>query len=95
MILASPLLPKLKKLDLSKATLSDASGEQLLANWDKLAHLETIDLSQNFLSPEMVERFKAHKSVILKDQRDLEDYSYYDDEVGPDGEPKRYCVLGE
>ncbi|HXU04633.1 MAG TPA: molybdenum metabolism regulator, partial [Polyangia bacterium] len=51
----SAVLRQLRVLDLSKGTLSDEGARSLLASAPAFAHLERIDLDENFLSDEMVE----------------------------------------
>src|SRR5262249_47252457 len=46
----SPLLPRLKALDLSMGTLTDKGAEQLMAHKAAFAHLESLNLEENALS---------------------------------------------
>jgi hypothetical protein len=47
---------KLQTLDLSMGTMTDAGAERLLGVADRLAKLESVDLSKNFLSAAMCKR---------------------------------------
>jgi hypothetical protein len=59
-VVATSQLPAtLEVLDLSMGTMSDAGAEQLLARAKALGRLELLDLSNNFLSPDMCERVQA------------------------------------
>ncbi|MCA2981029.1 MAG: TIGR02996 domain-containing protein, partial [Myxococcaceae bacterium] len=51
MLLGSPLLPRLRTLDLSRGLVADAEAGLLLRHADRLRHLERLDLSENLLSP--------------------------------------------
>ncbi|MFO7565879.1 MAG: WGR domain-containing protein [Enhygromyxa sp.] len=53
------LWPALERLDLSMGTMTDAGAERLLARAKQLARLAHIDLSENFLSPQMCDRIRA------------------------------------
>jgi predicted DNA-binding WGR domain protein len=50
---------QLKTLDLSKGTMCDVGGQALLDGKSALAHLEKLDLSQNYLSKDMAKQLKA------------------------------------
>ncbi|MDX2010370.1 MAG: hypothetical protein SFW67_09280 [Myxococcaceae bacterium] len=49
MLLGSPLLPRLRSLDLSKGLLSDGEAELFVRHADRFRHLERLDLSQNLI----------------------------------------------
>ncbi|MCU0698321.1 MAG: hypothetical protein MUC96_17600 [Myxococcaceae bacterium] len=49
MLLGSPLLPRLRSLDLSKGMVSDGDAELLVRHADRFRHLERVDLSENLL----------------------------------------------
>jgi hypothetical protein len=52
-------------------TMSDTGGERLLADAASLRGLESVDLSRNYLSPELCERLRrALPNAKLDDQRD-------------------------
>jgi Leucine-rich repeat (LRR) protein len=94
LVLDSPLLPQLESLDLSKSSLGDKAASLILASQDKLKHLKSVDLSENFISDTLSEQLAALPGYKLNGQRNLEEYDYYE-ENDENGEPKRYCVLGE
>jgi len=59
-IVDSKIAKQLKTLDLSKGILTDAGAEPLVgAAKSKLSQLEKLDVSQGFLSPQMVKKLKA------------------------------------
>ena len=74
MLAASKLLPKLKHLELSMGTLSDEGAQVLLDEKRAFAHLESINLEQNYLSEMMRERLRvAFERIILTEQGDHDD----------------------
>ena len=61
------VLPKLKRLDLSKGTMSDAGAEHLASNADRFAHLEELDVSENYLTDAGIKALKKIcKKVVFK-----------------------------
>lgn len=58
-LMESDILSQLKTLDLSMGLLFDKGGETLLANAEKLAHLEKIKIEYHFMTEEMVARLQA------------------------------------
>jgi len=66
----SPLLPRLRTLDLSRGTLSDEGLDSLLRSRAAYAHLDLFDLSQSCLSPEgVIAAAVLCKQVIVSDQK--------------------------
>lgn len=57
-ILGTPHLPRLRRLDLSMGTLTDDGAGVILANAASFAHLEALDLSENFLQPGVCEALR-------------------------------------
>lgn len=55
MVAASPLLARIKVLDLSMGTISDEGVEALLSN-DAIKKLKKLDIHHNFCSNEMIDR---------------------------------------
>jgi uncharacterized protein (TIGR02996 family) len=85
-VAGSPLLPQLLHLDLSKGTMIDREGEVLIRNAAAFAHLESLDLSENFFSPDFTsELATALPNAIVDGQRF--------DEM--DDEDYRFTVIGE
>ncbi|MFZ5439360.1 MAG: TIGR02996 domain-containing protein [Myxococcota bacterium] len=79
------LLPQLKELDLSLGTLGEEGAAALLANQTRFAHLEKLDLSESWLTPEWVGRLRdAFPHAVLDEQR-------YDERYPDD----RYIAAGE
>lgn len=70
----SPLLPRLRGLDLSKGVLMDEHVDFLIGLAPKLAHLD-LNLSMNFLYERVEEVRKALPRAVLKDQR--QEYERY------------------
>jgi hypothetical protein len=86
-IAQSPIIDRIKVLDLSLGTLGDEGAEALL-NCPAVNHLDTLNVAENFLSDEMVERLKQlDVEVIADDQKDEEDEEAY--------EYRRYCSVAE
>lgn len=50
LLLESPLLPRLRRLDLSLGALTDAGAARLAAAGDRLAHLELLDVTESLLT---------------------------------------------
>lgn len=55
----SPLLPRLRHLDLSRGTLGDAGAQALLEHAAAFRHLETLDLGQSYLAPDALAALSA------------------------------------
>jgi hypothetical protein len=85
-VLASPLLPQLESLTLSKGTLTAAGAALLLANAERLVHLD-LDLTENYLDDESLAALVAAlPRCLLGDQREAEVY---------EGETYRYAAVME
>lgn len=70
-IAAAGVTPQLEALDLSMGTMSDDGADALLAGADRLRHLKTIDVSDNYLTPAGAARLVASGlPVVAGDQRD-------------------------
>lgn len=54
LLVESPLLPRLRRLDLSLGALTDAGAAELAAAGDRLAHLERLDVSGSLLTEDGV-----------------------------------------
>lgn len=66
----SPALPRLRSLDLSLGTLTDAGASALLRHAPAFAHLTTLDLTENCLSVEAVRDVSARlPNVVALDQK--------------------------
>lgn len=84
-LVSSPLLPRLKRLDLSKGCLT-AEGAQVLARHrDRFAHLEALDLSQNLLSEEAQAELQAALPRVQLDRQRLDELE----------EDMRFVAVGE
>ncbi len=81
------VLDRIKTLDLSMGTLSDAGAQELLHN-DKLLQLAHLNLRYHFLSDAMLKQMqtKFGAKVNLADQEDEDEY---------DGEIYRYVEVSE
>ena len=53
-LVKSPLLARLKTLDLSKGTMTDDDARPLVESFTAFQHLEQLDLSENYLSPSTI-----------------------------------------
>lgn len=68
------VLKTLKTLDLSLGTMTDEGAEALAAARDSLQHLETLDLTRNYLTKNGLKLVKGLcPNVITKDQQEAED----------------------
>jgi uncharacterized protein (TIGR02996 family) len=77
----APLVRQLATLDLSKGTMSSAGVDALVANTPTFAHLDKLDVSENWLAPADVQRLaQLAKTIVSERQREGDD---------------RYVVLGE
>lgn len=80
----APILARLRSLDLSRGTLASAACEVLLARASRFAHLERVDVDDNFFSEDELARLRAAiPGLVGAEQREVED--------GED----RYATLGE
>jgi hypothetical protein len=69
-IATSPLLAQLKTLDLSKGILEDSEANVLIEHAKRFKHLERLDISENYLSPAIVDSLKALlPNVVAEGQR--------------------------
>jgi len=85
----SPLIERLRVLDLSLGCLSDKGAEHLLA-CPAVAKLEELDIHYHFVSNPMVQRLEALGIEI--DASDPQDPEGHENETE---EPERYCAVGE
>lgn len=83
----SPLLGGLQVLDLSMGTLSDAGAAKLL-DCPAIRDLETLNVSQSYLSVAMIDQLRSLGiDIIAAEQRQEEDEE--------DPQYRRYCVVSE
>ncbi|OYD86806.1 hypothetical protein CDG77_32910 [Nostoc sp. 'Peltigera membranacea cyanobiont' 213] len=85
-IIGSPILDYISVLDLSMGTLTDAGAEELL-NSQAINNLDILNISENFLSQEMIEKFSGLDVRILANNQKEEDEDSYID--------GRYCSVSE
>ncbi len=86
-IAQSPIIERIKVLDLKLGTLGD-EGAQALLNCPAVNHLATLNVAENFLSDEMVERLEQlDVEIITDDQKEEEDEE--------EDEDRRYCSVAE
>ena len=85
-IIGSPILNYISVLDLSMGTLTDAGAEELL-NCSAINNLDILNISENFLSQEMIEKFSGlDVRVLANNQKEENEDSYIDG---------RYCSVSE
>ncbi|WP_375467066.1 STM4015 family protein [uncultured Nostoc sp.] len=85
-IIGSPILDYISVLDLSMGTLTDAGAEELL-NSQAINNLDILNISENFLSQEMIEKFSGlDVRVLANNQKEEDEDSYIDG---------RYCSVSE
>ncbi|BAL89813.1 hypothetical protein AMIS_45930 [Actinoplanes missouriensis 431] len=78
-VAAAPVVARLTHLDLSMGTLGDAGGEALLAG-QPLTHLQVLNLSHHFMSPELAERLADELpdvAVDISDPQTEEEWGRY------------------
>ncbi|MDZ8105317.1 MAG: STM4015 family protein [Nostoc sp. DedQUE12a] len=85
-IVGSPILDSISILDLSMGTLIDAGAEELL-NCSAINNLDILNISENFLSQEMIEKFSGLDVRVLANNQKAEDDDRYID--------GRYCSVSE
>lgn len=78
-VVRSPLLQSISVLDLSMGTLSDA-GAEILLNCAAIKELDILNLSENFLSEDMVQRFSQIGTV-----QQLVDFEQFPQQLALDG----------
>ncbi|MBD2613616.1 MAG: HEAT repeat domain-containing protein [Nostoc sp. GBBB01] len=85
-IVASPIINSISVLDLSMGTLSDAGAEELL-NCEAINYLDILNVSESFLSQEMIEKLSGlDVRVLASNQKHEDDNSYIN---------SRYCSVAE
>ncbi|OYD86859.1 hypothetical protein CDG77_32615 [Nostoc sp. 'Peltigera membranacea cyanobiont' 213] len=85
-IAGSPILDYISILDISMGTLTDAGAEELL-NCSAINNLDILNVSENFLSQEMIEKFSdLDVRVLANNQKEENEDSYIDG---------RYCSVSE
>jgi uncharacterized protein (TIGR02996 family) len=68
-LVAAPILPRLKRLDLSAGTLGADGARTLLAHADKLEHLAAIALGDNYIPPDLAAELEQRlPQIVLGDQ---------------------------
>ncbi|PHM09510.1 STM4015 family protein [Nostoc sp. 'Peltigera malacea cyanobiont' DB3992] len=85
-IVGSPVIDYISVLDLSMGTLSDAGAEELL-NSQAINNLDILNISESFLSQEMIEKFSELDVRILANNQKKENEDSYID--------GRYCSVSE
>ncbi|WP_375510735.1 STM4015 family protein [uncultured Nostoc sp.] len=81
-----PIIDSICVLDLSMGTLSDAGAKELL-NCSAINNLDILNISESFLSQEMIEKFsKLDVRVLANNQKEEDDDSYIH---------SRYCSVSE
>ncbi|MEH2327417.1 MAG: STM4015 family protein [Nostoc sp.] len=85
-IVGSPLIDSICVLDLSMGTVSDAGAEELL-NCSAINNLDILNISENFLSQEMIDKFSGlDVRVLASNQKEEDEDSYIHG---------RYCSVAE
>ena len=65
-VATSPLIERIKMLDLSGGTLTDTGAKALIAS-GKLGHLERLDISFHYVSPAVVQELAQHTPNLIAD----------------------------
>lgn len=82
----SPLIERIKVLDLSMGTLTDKGAAALIAS-GKLGQLERLDIAFHYVTPEMVDELSRHTPNLVADNPQQPD--------DWDGEPHYYVAVSE
>ncbi|MFN6486816.1 MULTISPECIES: STM4015 family protein [unclassified Nostoc] len=85
-IVTSPIINSISVLDLSMGTLSDAGAEELL-NCEAINYLDILNVSESFLSQEMIEKLSGLDVHVLANSQKKEDEDSYIH--------GRYCSVAE
>jgi hypothetical protein len=86
-VLESPLLPQLEELSLSMGTMSEAGARVLLRGADRLRHLKSLDVDDNYLGPEVLEELqRALPQTQSNAQRTAEEH---------EGQLLRFASVGQ
>ncbi|MBW4694065.1 MAG: STM4015 family protein [Lyngbya sp. HA4199-MV5] len=84
-LVRSPLLAGLQVLDLSMGTLTDDGAAKLL-ECDAIRDLETLNVSESYLSGAMIDQLRALGIQVIADEQRVEEYEEYEE---------RYCAVSE
>lgn len=77
-LLGSDILPRLAELDLSMGTMTDVGAQVILDDAAQFAHLERLNLDDNFIGDELSARLRAAlPSATLAEQEDGDDEYLY------------------
>ncbi|MEJ7601535.1 MAG: TIGR02996 domain-containing protein [Kofleriaceae bacterium] len=71
-VLLADILPRLIHLDLSKGTMGIDGGRLIARNLRRFTHLESFDLSENYLSPALCEQLSAALPAVNVSAQKLE-----------------------
>ncbi|OUL24160.1 hypothetical protein BV378_19790 [Nostoc sp. RF31YmG] len=85
-IVSSPVMNSISVLDLSMGTLSDAGAEELL-NCQAISYLDILNVSESFLSQEVIEKLSTLDVRVLVNNQKQEDEDGYIH--------SRYCSVAE
>jgi uncharacterized protein (TIGR02996 family) len=83
----SKLLDQLTHIDLSMGTITDAGAVAILDEVERFSRLERIDLSDNFISPQMCERLRSALPMVVVDEQK--------EPIVHDGIPEYYVSVAE
>jgi hypothetical protein len=84
----SPITRQLSRLDVSMGTLTDAGARTLMSAREAFEHLEAIEASHHYCTPEVVEELRGSGlKVTIEDPQEADDWG--------DGDLHRYVSVGE
>lgn len=69
----TPILKRLRILNLSRGTLTD-EGAEILLNCPAINQLHTLDVSMNLLSPEMIDKLSKLDCNVITEPQDIGNY---------------------
>lgn len=86
-IVQSPIIERIKVLDFKFGTLGDEGAEALL-NCPAVSRLDTLNVTENYLSEEMIEQLNHLNIEVIADDQKEEDEE-------EEEEDRRYCSVAE
>lgn len=84
----APILNTILVLDLSMGTLTN-KGAEVLLNCPEISKLKILNISENYLSNEIVNQFQQLDIEVIADRQKVEEDEYYDEKF------YRYCSVAE
>lgn len=78
LVARAPVVKQLCRLDLSRGTMGDDGARVILEHANRFAHLDVLDLTENYLSAEVAREVRsAVPSALIADQKTEDEYGRY------------------